>query len=1011
MRNESRKPSKPVTHVIGRRRQDAANDIALQEDSSCISQEASTDPLLISQAQSKIPSPAQRETTNPETKKEREVARHAAAERSSLTSRGAPVGVSEQQIMQLHTLQADRLHQLGQSMPLQERLHCLQKGHCLSIYQAAADGIAASGSAHALASGSAHVPDSVGKSFMDDCQERFNFFLHHYTTREECPPGVIAPPCECGIPSDLRREFEDFICLWVCAGGKCMSSEEAGYFKDGEFVEISTHFINTAASGDDLDAEARIALLEGMVQSGDTENYWDSVLAQAIVLDAGAERALTFDLDVAECDCGQPCQTVVEKVSGGLFGICRDRKCFFVYTYQEEELPKIKNMDVGQFLSIGQCTLDRYTTLHYAMRWCGNTFSQSFWNWLCHRAVDADYPKGSFQLDVGEEYTGFISYRGGSGRWRIWTTLCAEFNLAPAMYFVTIFCSLVAVCLSFVPDVCESSNASSLEWLVFADGCERPNSDRSWFIFRSYARVIVFFIIFFWHPVFSRFYRGQKWFVDKLCIHQSNPSSRATGVTRIPLFLRHSERLYVLFDPEYTTRLWCVFEMAVYMRLRENPKIVFVSIEKNMLELFFVFLAAFVALAVDSVQSATRTTQTQVAAGIVIRSDYGFAAGLLGVDDINDVGAKVSAWLMEVFLVVVYILAYLIADRDKRNMHALRETLTHFDVGKAKLASETDRVVLLGIINELFQKQDAPLDADASADNLGHAGVSAEQHGKRGSAEERIGHRLRDHITGQQSPGPVKQAADDPEADDQEVDDEEDLPQIASSIQFPSSEQIAAPADENGTTDDGLAAFNHCMKVSVRNQLPTTGIRSWSIVGYKTTVLLGALAMVQYRSLCDTLDSWGYQRTGADDKLSSFLSSGIWVGISGIPYDNWRSIVGVAFMVFVTNPFVIFMIFAHIRLWLALHAWSKLPRWTNYAFFLIAFLVIQSVLAVPWMFNQNVMNLWFELIIGDSKTSSTNQYKIFYQPLSGSTALFLLKNNIHAPSFMDLKNNETLISQ
>ena len=71
-----------------------------------------------------------------------------------------------------------------------------------------------------------------------------------------------------------------------------MSSEQAGYFQDGEFVEISTHFIDTAASGDDLDAEARIALLEGMVQSGDTENYWDLLLATAIVLDAGAERAL-----------------------------------------------------------------------------------------------------------------------------------------------------------------------------------------------------------------------------------------------------------------------------------------------------------------------------------------------------------------------------------------------------------------------------------------------------------------------------------------------------------------------------------------------------------------------------------------------------------------------------------------------------------------------------------------------------------------------------------------------
>ena len=41
------------------------------------------------------------------------------------------------------------------------------------------------------------------------------------------------------------------------------------------------------------------------------------------------------------------------------------------------------------------------------------------------------------------------------------------------------------------------------------------------------------------------------------------------------------------------------------------------------------------------------------------------------------------------------------------------------------------------------------MDADASAGNLGHANVPAEQQGKRGSAQERIGHRLREHITGQ----------------------------------------------------------------------------------------------------------------------------------------------------------------------------------------------------------------------------------------------------------------------
>ena len=91
-------------------------------------------------------------------------------------------------------------------------------------------------------------------------------------------------------------------------------------------------------------------------------------------------------------------------------------------------------------------------------------------------------------------------------------------------------------------------------------------------------------------------------------------------------------------------------------------------------------------------------------------------------------------------------------------------------------------------------------------------------------------------------------------------------------------------------------------------------------------------------------------------------------------------------MIFVINPFQIFLIWAHLKFWLTLHAWSKLPRWTNYAFFFTAFLIIQGVLCLPWLFNQNVLDAFFELVQGEN-----DQYTLFYQPLSGTSALFLLK--------------------
>jgi hypothetical protein len=89
-------------------------------------------------------------------------------------------------------------------------------------------------------------------------------------------------------------------------------------------------------------------------------------------------------------------------------------------------------------------------------------------------------------------------------------------------------------------------------------------------------------------------------------------------------------------------------------------------------------------------------------------------------------------------------------------------------------------------------------------------------------------------------------------------------------------------------------------------------------------------------------------------------------------------------MVFVINPFTIFLIWAHVRFWLTLHAWSKLPRWTNYAFFFPAFLFIQLVISLPWLFNQNIMDLFFTLVQGDK-----DHYTLYYQPMSCTTGLFL----------------------
>jgi hypothetical protein len=56
-------------------------------------------------------------------------------------------------------------------------------------------------------------------------------------------------------------------------------------------------------------------------------------------------------------------------------------------------------------------------------------------------------------------------------------------------------------------------------------------------------------------------------FLDKCCIHQTDEVKKAVGIKQLGAFLRYSERMVVLWQPNYFTRLWCVYELAAFMHI------------------------------------------------------------------------------------------------------------------------------------------------------------------------------------------------------------------------------------------------------------------------------------------------------------------------------------------------------------------------------------------------------------------------------------------------------------
>jgi len=61
----------------------------------------------------------------------------------------------------------------------------------------------------------------------------------------------------------------------------------------------------------------------------------------------------------------------------------------------------------------------------------------------------------------------------------------------------------------------------------------------------------------------------ERWWLDKLCIHQSRHDLKSAAIGTLPYFLARSDRLIVLHSENYFQRLWCAFEVSTF--LAERP--------------------------------------------------------------------------------------------------------------------------------------------------------------------------------------------------------------------------------------------------------------------------------------------------------------------------------------------------------------------------------------------------------------------------------------------------------
>eukprot|EP00435_Cladocopium_sp_Y103_P013847 s3681_g3.t1 len=73
------------------------------------------------------------------------------------------------------------------------------------------------------------------------------------------------------------------------------------------------------------------------------------------------------------------------------------------------------------------------------------------------------------------------------------------------------------------------------------------------------------FTLCFWQRMRSCFWKSRQVFLDRLCISQEDEVLKRQGILGLPSFLHRSQRLTILWSSEWSSRLWCVFELATFL--------------------------------------------------------------------------------------------------------------------------------------------------------------------------------------------------------------------------------------------------------------------------------------------------------------------------------------------------------------------------------------------------------------------------------------------------------------
>lgn len=182
-----------------------------------------------------------------------------------------------------------------------------------------------------------------------------------------------------------------------------------------------------------------------------------------------------------------------------------------------------------------------------------------------------DDPAGTYALSKPVTHLFyFISHSWRTSRLIKHAALCVHFNLKRA--------AIASAALNFVLFTYLTFNIGSLppntpkvtESPGLADGA--PSRMAGWC--ELLAPTVFIVVLLFGHHLFD----DGTFFLDICCISQEDEAQKQAGISSLGAILDRSERMLVLCDGEYFSRLWCLFELSAFSKRAGASRIDFVPL-------------------------------------------------------------------------------------------------------------------------------------------------------------------------------------------------------------------------------------------------------------------------------------------------------------------------------------------------------------------------------------------------------------------------------------------------